>query len=77
MNRIDRNERFTECAEVAILTEALKTSYAEAANVLPSRQKISKTTVLNKVHSIASEPSARIVSIISLNCSKVKATVVL
>lgn len=52
---LDRNERFTECAEVAILTEALKTSYAEAANVLPSRQKISKTTVLNKVHSIAED----------------------
>lgn len=52
---LDKNERFTEGAEVAILTEALKTSYAEAARVLPSKQRISKTTVMNKVHSIAEE----------------------
>lgn len=52
---LDKNERFTEGAEVAILTEALKTSYAEATRVIPSKQKISKTTVMNKVHSIAEE----------------------
>lgn len=52
---LERNERLTECAEVQLLTEALKTSYAEAANILPSKQKLSKTTVLNKVHGIAEE----------------------
>ena len=52
---IEAHERFSEAAEVAILTEALKTSYAEAAKVLPSRQKITKTTVMNKVHQIAEE----------------------
>lgn len=52
---LDRNERFTEDAEAAILREALKTSYSEATRVLPSKQKITKTTVLNKVHGIAEE----------------------
>ena len=52
---LDKNERFTEEAEVLMLTEALKTSYAEAARILPSKQKISKTTVMNKVHGLAEE----------------------
>lgn len=52
---IDAHERFSEAAEVAVLTEALKNSYADAAKVLPSKQKISKTTVMNKVHQIAEE----------------------
>lgn len=52
---LDRHERFTEEAEVMILTEALKTSYAEAAKALPSKTKITKTTVMNKVHQIAEE----------------------
>jgi len=52
---IDRNERFTEDAEVSILQEAMKSSYEEATKVLPSRQKITKTTVMNKVHRIAEE----------------------
>lgn len=52
---LDAHERFTEEAEVILLTEALKTSYAEAAMALPSRQKITKTTVMNKVHGIAEE----------------------
>ncbi|MBQ6024608.1 MAG: ISLre2 family transposase [Lachnospiraceae bacterium] len=52
---LERNERFTEGAEVALLCEALKTSYAEAAKVLPSKQEITKTTVMNKVHGIAEE----------------------
>ena len=52
---LERNERFTEVAEATMLCEALKTSYAEAARVLPSKQKISKTTVMNKVHAIAEE----------------------
>ena len=43
---LDSHERFTEEAEVALLTEALKTSYSEAARCLPSKQKITKTTVL-------------------------------
>lgn len=52
---IDSHERFTEAAEVALLTEAEKTSYSEAAKVLPSKQKISKTTVLNKIHGLTAE----------------------
>ena len=52
---LDRNEKFTEEAEVSMLCEALKTSYAEAARVLPSKQEITKTTVMNKVHGIAEE----------------------
>lgn len=50
---LDAHERFTEEAEVILLTEALKTSYAEAARVLPSKQEITKTTVMNKVHGLA------------------------
>lgn len=52
---LDTHERFTEEAEVIMLTEAMKTSYSEAARVLPSKQEISKTTVMNKVHGIADE----------------------
>ena len=52
---LDKHERFTEEAEVLLLTEALKTSYAEAVRTLPSKQKITKTTVMNKVHAIAEE----------------------
>ena len=52
---LDAHERFTEEAEAVLLTEALKTSYAEAARKLPSKQKITKTTVMNKVHGIAEE----------------------
>lgn len=52
---LEKNERFTEGAEAAMLCEALKTSYAEAARVLPSKQEITKTTVMNKVHSITEE----------------------
>ena len=52
---LTKNERFTEEAEVLLLTEALKTSYKEATRVLPSKQKISKTTVMNKVHELAEE----------------------
>lgn len=52
---LSKNERFTEEAEVVMLTEALKTSYQEAAGALPSKQKITKTTVMNKVHQLAEE----------------------
>lgn len=52
---LDKHERFTEEAEVMLLTEALKTSYSEAARVLPSKQRITKTTVMNKVHRLAEE----------------------
>ena len=52
---LDAHERFTEEAEVVLLTEALKTSYTEATKVLPSKQKITKTTVMNKVHGIAED----------------------
>lgn len=52
---LSKNERFTEKAEVTMLTEALKTSYQEATRALPSKQKITKTTVMNKVHQLAEE----------------------
>ena len=52
---LEKNERFTEMAEAVMLSEALKTSYAEASKVLPSKQEITKTTVMNKVHAIAEE----------------------
>lgn len=52
---LDSHERFTEEAEAVLLTEALKTSYFEAARCLPSKQKITKTTVMNKVHGIAKD----------------------
>lgn len=52
---LGRNERFTEGAEATMLSEALKSSYEEATHVLPSKQTISKTTVMNKVHAIAEE----------------------
>lgn len=52
---LGKKERFTEEAEVIMLTEALKTSYSEAARALPSKTKITKTTVMNKVHKIADE----------------------
>ena len=52
---LDKHERLTEAAEVAVLTEALKTSYEEATKVLPSKQKISKSTVYEKVHGLAEE----------------------
>lgn len=55
MMGLEKHERFTEEAEVMMLTEALKTSYSEAAKVLPSKSKIAKTTVMNKVHQIADE----------------------
>lgn len=52
---ISKNERMSEAAETAILTEALKTSYEEATKVIPSKQKLTKTTVMDKVHALASE----------------------
>ena len=52
---ISKHERFTEEAEVMMLIEALKTSYAEAARILPSKQQITKTTVMNKIHGIAGD----------------------
>lgn len=52
---LTKNEKFTEEAEVMLLTEALKTSYNEATRVLPSKQRITKTAVMNKVHSLADE----------------------
>lgn len=55
MMGLGKHERFTEEAEVMLLIEALKTSYSEAARILPSKSKITKTTVMNKVHQIADE----------------------
>lgn len=52
---LDKHERFSEEAEVLLLTEALKTSYQEATRVLPSKQQITKTTVMNKVHQLVEE----------------------
>ena len=50
---LDAHERFSEAAETAILTEALKSSYEEAAKVIPSKSEITKTTVMHKIHGIA------------------------
>ena len=50
---LEAHERFSEAAETAILTEALKTSYEEATKVIPSKSEITKTTVMNKIHGIA------------------------
>lgn len=55
MISLDKHERFSEEAEVLLLTEALKTSYQEATRVLPSKQQITKTTVMNKVHQLVEE----------------------
>lgn len=55
MMGLSKHERFTEEAEVMMLTEALKTSYSEAARIIPSKSKITKTTVMNKVHQIVDE----------------------
>ena len=49
------HERFSEAAEVAMLNEAAKSSYEEAAKVIPSQSRITKTTVMHKVHEIAKE----------------------
>lgn len=45
---LEKHERFSEAAEAAIIIEAQKSSYSEAAKAIPS--KITKTTVMNKVH---------------------------
>lgn len=52
---LGKDERFSEVAEVMMLMKSGKTSYEEAAKVLPSKQKITKTTVINKVHGLAEE----------------------
>ena len=55
MLQLDCHERFSEGAEVALLTEAVKSSYSKAAKILPTESEVSKTTVMNKVHQIAEE----------------------
>ena len=50
---LEPHERFSEAAEAEILKEAVKTSYKEAASVLPCESGITKTTVMNKVHALA------------------------
>jgi len=52
---LEKNERLTECAEAAVLSEALKTSYSIAAKKLPVSSGITKTTVMNKVHGISTK----------------------
>lgn len=52
---LEKHERLTEVAQVAVLTEALKTSYESATKVLPSKQTITKSTVYEKIHGIAEE----------------------
>jgi len=49
---LESHERFSEAAEAEMLKEAVRTSYREAAEVLPSESKITKTTVMNKVHGL-------------------------
>lgn len=48
-------ERFSDAAECAMIQAATRSSYEEATKILPSKSKITKTTVMNKVHSIAEE----------------------
>lgn len=55
MMGLDPHERFSEAAETAILKEAMRSSYEEASKVIPSKSKITKTTVMNKVHGIAAQ----------------------
>lgn len=50
--RLESHEWFSEEVEVMLLTEVLKTSYREATKVLSSKQRISKTTVMNKIHGL-------------------------
>jgi hypothetical protein len=49
---LEAHERFSEAAETVLLTEALKSSYEEAAKAIPSKSEITKTTVMHKVHGI-------------------------
>lgn len=55
MLQLDSHERFSEGAETELLQEAVKSSYAKAAKILPTESEVSKTTVMNKVHQIADE----------------------
>ncbi len=55
MLQLDSHERFSEGAETELLREAVKSSYAKAAKILPTESEVSKTTVMNKVHQIADE----------------------
>ena len=41
---MEKHERFTEEAEVMMLTEALKTSYAEAARIMPAKHRVGSCT---------------------------------
>lgn len=52
---LDNHERLMGAVEVAVLTEALKTSYKEATKVLLTKQKISKSIVYEKVHGLEAE----------------------
>lgn len=52
---LNKRERFTESAEVAVLSEAIKSSYSNAASVIPTESPITKTTVMNMVHKYAME----------------------
>lgn len=55
MLQLDSHERFSEGAETELLKEAVKSSYASAAKILPRESEVSKTTVMKKVHQIADE----------------------
>lgn len=52
---LGKHERVSAAAEVMLLLEALKTSYAEAARSIPSKMGLTKTTVMNYVHGVAEE----------------------
>ncbi len=52
---LDAHERLSNCAEAAVLAEAVKTSYVRAARVLGEDAVISKTAVMDKVHGIQTE----------------------
>ena len=54
---LDSHERFSLNAETDLVKIALDNSYAKAAESLNTSTKITKTTVMNKVHQIAKEYS--------------------
>jgi hypothetical protein len=55
MLQLDPHERLSQAAETAVLTEAARSSYQKAGDVLGKDCAISKTAVMGKVHAIVEE----------------------
>ena len=49
---LSAHERFSECAESELIKSSIKNSYSEAIKSLPTESKITKTSVMNKVHNL-------------------------